>query len=80
MENLIINLFGKSEKQQLREAVISYSERLCEAQKILDKEVHFLRKSLHESIKTIGIFDPQKMMDFYAQNEEIMKRDIPRIW
>lgn len=80
MENLIRNLFGKSEKQQLKDSVVSYSERLCQAQQILDREVHFLRKSLDESIKTIGIFDPKMMMDFYEKNKEIMSKNIPKIW
>lgn len=74
------HIFGrKSCHEEDHEKITSLCERLCEAQQILNHREEMFQENIRQAIKTIGIFDPKKMMDFYETHKEIDTRP-PVIW
>jgi len=69
----------KTEKQELRESVISLSERLCFAQQLIRDREYYLVKTTKEAIGLVGVFSPEKMMEFYENHRQI-DEPIKTIW
>jgi len=81
MKEIIQKLFNrKTCHQEDHETIRNLSERLCGASKVLRERENDLQRVARDAINFIGVFDPDKMTEFYQKHRNVLNKELLIIW